>query len=330
VRDDLQDWARGRAPELVERAEELAVAELARALVSAATAERQVAPSPQARPEPSPPAAEAGTGLWVYCVAGAEADLPTATTPVHPAGVLERVVDDGLAALVSSVPMSEFGTEALARNLNELEWLERVARAHETVLEEALATATIVPLRLCTIYRDAEGVRRMLRDERAELERALAQLDGREEWGVKLLVDRAALQAAARERSSAADELERQLDGSREGEAYMLRRKLERELRQAADRLGEELAEDVHARLQDWADAAVLNAPQNRELSGHEGEMLLNGSYLVASAKVASLRKLVHELGERHQALGIRIELTGPWPPYNFVAGAVPAPAAPA
>jgi hypothetical protein len=49
-------------------------------------------------------------------------------------------------------------------------------------------------------------------------------------------------------------------------------------------------------------------------LSRHEGEMLLNGAYLVAAAKVERLRELVQQLAERHQELDVRIELTGPWP----------------
>ena len=59
--------------------------------------------------------------------------------------------------------------------------------------------------------------------------------------------------------------------------------------------------------------------PQNRELSGHEGEMLLNGAYLVDADRVDGLRALVAELEEHHARSGRGIELTGPWPPYNFV-----------
>ncbi|MFL5875028.1 MAG: GvpL/GvpF family gas vesicle protein, partial [Solirubrobacteraceae bacterium] len=33
---------------------------------------------------------------------------------------------------------------------------------------------------------------------------------------------------------------------------------------------------------------------------------------------VDGLRDLVADLEARHRALGVRIELTGPWPPYNF------------
>jgi hypothetical protein len=219
------------------------------------------------------------------------------------------------------VPLSEFGEEALRDNLNDLEWLERVARAHETVLDAALETATIVPLRLCTIFADEERVRGMLIDQRPSIVEALDRLAGREEWGVKLLVDRAAIEAAARERDSDAAALEHELETRSGGGAYIVQRRLERHVREVADRMETELAEDVHARFQDWADDAVLSPPQNPELSGHEGEMLLNGAYLFERSRVDRLRGLVTELEDRYRALGVRLELTGPWPPYNFVPG---------
>jgi hypothetical protein len=77
----------------------------------------------------------------------------------------------------------------------------------------------------------------------------------------------------------------------------------------------------VHAQLQDWATDAVVLPAQNPELSGHEGRMLLNGAYLVEAERVEGLHALVAELEERHRGLGVRLQLTGPWPPYNFIPG---------
>jgi hypothetical protein len=330
VPDELDRWAAGRAPELRARAEAEAVEELKQALLKAALlheaeAEREPADaaaaeatrrpaSVEATRRPASAAAPAGDGLWAYCVTRVSG--PPEIDGVRGSPV-ERVEAEGLAVLVSRVPLAEFGEDALRRNLNDLDWLERVARDHENVLERALAGGTIVPLRICTIFADEEGAARMLAERRRSLDTALDVLDGREEWGVKLTVDRAALEAAARDR--APGDLDQQLEGQSAGGAYMLRRRQERELREAADRLAGGLAEDVHARLQDWATDAVVNPPQNPELSGHEGDMLLNAAYLVETAKVERLHELVEELRERHRELGARIELTGPWPPYNFV-----------
>jgi hypothetical protein len=260
-------------------------------------------------------AAQRGHGVWAYGVASADARLPEALPGVDPRNAVERIEHGSLAVLVSRVPMDEFDEEPLRCNLNDFEWLERVARAHEAVLEHALADATIVPLRLCTIFADEAGAKDMLKERHAALTAALEFLGGQQEWSVKLIVDRAALLAAA----GADEPVEDSAQPKGGGAAYLLARREERRIREVAGRLAGSLAEDVHARLQGWASDAVLGAPQNRELSGHDGDMLLNGAYLIEREKVDRLRELVDDVGERHRELGARLELSGPLPPYNFV-----------
>jgi hypothetical protein len=254
-------------------------------------------------------------------VARAGDPLPNGLDGVQEGEPVKRVESGGLAALASRVPLSEFGEEPLRENLNDFAWLERVARRHESVLEHALGAGTIVPLRLCTIFEGEEGLRRMLHDQRRSLEEALEALHGREEWSVKLLVDPSTLETAARALSEEVEALEDELQGRTGGGAYMQRRRLERHVREASERLATDLSEDVHARLGALAIDSVLSSPQNRELSGHEGDMLLNGAYLVEGGQVERLRDLVSELEREHAGLGARLELSGPWPPYNFVPG---------
>ena len=325
--DDLESWARRRAPELLARAEAEAVAALRDALVDAALAHRSAGatsgPPRRAAARAVRPAADtpSGDGLWAYCVLRAGEPLPEDVEGVGGPGAFERVEARDLAAIVSRVPLAEFGAEPLRENLNDLAWLERVAREHEAVLDRTLAQSTIVPLRLCTIYESAQSVRDMLEREHDSLVQALDALAGRQEWGVKLIADGDRLAEAARSQSAEASALEDELGARTGGGAYMLRRRLERHVREAVDSLGAELADEVHARLQTATVDAVVLPPQNPELSGHEGTMLLNGAYLVDAARVDVLRELVGELEERHRPLGARIELTGPWPPYNFLPG---------
>ena len=315
--DELSRWAGARAPDLLARAEAEAVAVLRDALVTAALPGRPHATpaAPTADREPVP---DRGDALWTYCVLRVGPTPPTELAGVE-RGTVERVEAGEIAALVSRVPLADFGEEPLRRNLNDLPWLERVARAHEAVIERALQTTTIAPLRLCTIYESEAGVRAMLEREHTSFLEILELLEGRQEWGVKLLLDPARLAEVARARSPEADGLEAQLADHSEGGAYMLRRRLERHLREMSESLAAEVARHVHARVQDWAVDAVTRPAQNRELSGHEGEMVLNGAYLVEADRVDGLRALVGELETHHRSLGARIELTGPWPPYNFV-----------
>src|SRR5204862_1418234 len=132
----------------------------------------QPPPEPAMVPAPAPDGPDL---LWAYGVVR-DGGAPAASggmQGVEPESPVETVAAGGLIALVSRVPATEYAEEPLRRNLNELPWLERVARAHEGILDDALRRGTVVPLRLCTIYADREGVRRMLEREADDLTAAL-------------------------------------------------------------------------------------------------------------------------------------------------------------
>ncbi|HLI60634.1 MAG TPA: GvpL/GvpF family gas vesicle protein [Solirubrobacteraceae bacterium] len=259
--------------------------------------------------------------LWAYCVLRAGDAGPTDARGIG-GEVVARVEQGGLAALVSRVPATEFAHAPLTRNLDDLDWLAQVARAHEAVLDDALARGTIVPLRMCTIFESEQRVSEMLERQGARLAGALDALDGRVEWAVKVLVDPEQLVRAAGPRPEASRAAAgASARGAGAGGAYLRRRRDERAAREAAGGLAADVARRIHARLRDWALDARTRPPQNRALSGHEGEMVLNAAYLVERERTEELRGIVGELGERHRELGARIELTGPWPPYNFVPG---------
>ena len=345
--DELARWAAERGPALRARAEEEAVALLRDALVAAALEERSSRQAAEQRPEPRGPEPEPEPGelLWAYCVLSADSPHPVHQPGVAPTGTVEPIEAAGLTALVSRVPRAEFGEQPLRRNLNDLTWLERVARAHESVLERTLEESTIVPLRLCTLYESDEGVRDMLTREAPALLGALELLAGREEWSVKVLVDPARLAEEARSRSDQVKALEGELALA---DLSVVEKRLDKT--QRAARTGEKEAkaelpvlEKANGFLKDgrglWEakltahEMTVLKPLQlltvkpilyaanvtDAELSGHEGDMLLNSAYLVERERVSELQDLATRLEQDHRALGARIELSGPWPPYNFV-----------
>jgi hypothetical protein len=356
LREAIEAFAAERAPELVEEARTEAVAR-ARSMLADAMAQsllehsaerlgtrpgtarpsprRRDRPAPQPksrrpaqrrtprpRVDPEPRRSEEELAFYVYGVVSSDRDaLPDGLAGVDPRFPAKLVADGGLAAIVSRVSLEEFGEERLRENLNDVEWLEDKARAHEDVLDAALRRATVVPMRLCTIYSSEEQVREMLGRERAVLLDALERLDGKAEWGVKLIVEPGALERAARERAGGAPEEE---TASR-GTAYMNRKRREARVREDEDQVAEEWARRVHERLAEAASEALLNPLQRPEVSGHEGDMLLNGVYLVDEGEVGEFRKLVERLAEEYQAVGATVELTGPWPPYNFVKSSIEA-----
>jgi hypothetical protein len=264
---------------------------------------------------------ESALGLYLYGIVRANVrlsgDLPGVDSRRH----VFVIEGNELAAVVSSVPLVEFGEEPLRENLNDVTWLEEKARAHEGILEALLESATVVPTRLCTIFHDERQVREMMSREAPALLDALERLEGKAEWGVKVFAERGALERAAERQAS---------EGAEEGPisrgaAYMERRRREARARENAEEIADGWAQAIHERLARCAAEALLNPLQRRELSGHDGEMLLNGVYLVEDEEVERLRELASELGEEYRERRVEVQLTGPWPAYNFVKSSIEA-----
>jgi hypothetical protein len=307
----IAEWAAARAPELIAQAQADALevarerlrARLVDALIGAADArlagERRAAPAPDPPDRPSEERV-----LWVYGV------MPAGGEPVTGDGVDGHQVrvhrHGGVHALVSEVPKDHFTQDALSRRLEDLESLEVLARAHEAVLERAMAGHTVVPYRLCTIYSSSERLDAMLDREGVTLQAAFARLDGVQEWGVKAFLREPVGASPAEVRAAS-------------GTEYLTQKRERRDAALAGSEATEAVVAEIHARLTERASAAALSRPQDRSLSGRDTEMILNAAYLVPADGADAFRTIVESLGQRHEADDIELELTGPWPPYHFV-----------
>ena len=287
--------------------------------------EAEPAPRQPAGPHADHPLAErerlSARGLYVYGVAAAGAALPPEVIGVDPELPVRLVAGEELAAIVSEVPLEEFGEATIREHLDDVAWLEEKARAHEAVLEAALgAIGALVPMRLCTVYIGERQVREMLAGEREVLLDALARLAGKTEWGVKAFVDTAALHREVVARTGGG-----QNERVPAGIAYMNRKRRQARAHGEAEEVADHWARLIHDRLEDAAAEALLNPLQRPELSGNENEMLLNGVYLVADEETARFRDLVTVLQDDFEDQGVEIVLTGPWPAYNFVQSSIEA-----
>jgi Gas vesicle synthesis protein GvpL/GvpF len=82
------------------------------------------------------------------------------------------------------------------------------------------------------------------------------------------------------------------------------------------DAAGEAGGDAVHAELTAKALGTRLHPPQSRQLSGVRQPMLLNAAYLLDTADSVTFTATVAGQASAHPEL--RVELTGPWPPYSF------------
>jgi Gas vesicle synthesis protein GvpL/GvpF len=301
----LDAWAAEHAPEVLARARAGALRDAERVLrgrLAAALVDAAAGPDPAPAPEPAP-ATGGGALLWCYGIVPASATAPR--RPGVDGAAVEAIAEGRLAALVSAVPEPRYRPEAITSRLEDLDELERLSRAHDAVLEDALADGDVLPFRLCTLYESPASLRTMLARDADSLGDVMSRIAGRAEWGVKaFLQPPASANQAPSEPASGAE--------------YLARRREQREVAVAVrDEIDHSVA-GIHARLADRASAAVLSRPQDRRLTGRDEEMVLNGAYLVPRDAAAGFAAVVDELRAQHSAHGIALELTGPWPAYHF------------
>jgi len=251
------------------------------------------------------------TAFYAY---GVVASGQRAAVPTRAAGAALEVVEAGpVAAVASVVSLDEFGEEPLRENLNDRDWLERHARAHEDVLLAVAASADVVPFRFGTISRTADDLRALLRDREHALVAALERVRGKIELGVKVWVDEARLRRALAPPAAEA--------ASATGRGYLEARRAAQREAADAETFCADLVREVYERVAAHAAAAVVNRPQPRELTGRAERMILNAALLVESDATA-VRDEVDVLAERLRGFGVTLEVTGPWPAHNFVDGA--------
>ncbi|GAA4525289.1 GvpL/GvpF family gas vesicle protein [Amycolatopsis samaneae] len=243
-----------------------------------------------------------------YCYAVTKPLPPDALAGVP--GLRDSTVDtvecDGLAAVVSELPAAEFGERALRANLEDLGWLERVARRHNDVVDGVARRAATVPFRLATIYRDRHRVHEVLRSGAARIGAALDRIEGRSEWGLKVYAEFA----------EEAEPVPPSGPTEPPGRSYLRKRLAERRSRDLRWARVEETAAKVDESLCALAVDRRAHRPQSRRLSGDSEQNVLNVAYLVDDADVDSFLARAGEL--RAAARGCRVGLTGPWAPYSF------------
>ena len=250
-----------------------------------------------------------GIGVWTYAITRSGGSDLSRLTGVGGAAV-RTTACAGLTAVVSDVSLAEFGEAALRRNLEDLDWLDGVARAHHQVIDAATRMFELLPARLATVYSGDAALCAALAARRDQLLVTLRQVGGRAEWGVK---------AYAAPQSGPADQVPAPAgtETAGAGLAYLNRRRAQLTAQRDSRDTAVTGARAVNAGLSGRAGAVRLHPPQAAQLSNVRLPMLLNAAYLLPAGDSGSFAAAVAAETAAHPEL--RIELTGPWPPYSFV-----------
>jgi hypothetical protein len=101
------------------------------------------------------------------------------------------------------------------------------------------------------------------------------------------------------------------------GQSYLMQKKIETlkvdEVRAALTRSVDEIEHELSQQSEDAKRLRVLKVEATEY-----GELKAKFAFLIKRADFETFRDAAERLAETHQATGVRLELTGPWPAYNF------------
>ncbi len=249
----------------------------------------------------------ASRGVYLYCFGRPDA--------VTTDGALDQLTLGDVAVVFSRVDLDEWQGAAIQAKFEDTQWLIPRVLAHEEVIESQLAAGPVLPVRFGAVFSSSAVLADFVAARQTEISDFLDRMVGREEWAVKgfLAVKVAAewLKANDRELAAQWDQLPAQ-----QGARYFREKRLQADLERRAQQWGTRLAAALSDEFAPRAVETRTLRPQAAE--GNKQKMVFHAAFLLDQPTVAGFRLGVEKFQNRYVDQGLRLEITGPWPPYNF------------
>ena len=217
--------------------------------------------------------------------------------------------------VVSTVPATMYGDDPLQEGIRELEWVGPRALAHEAVIEHFLTSEAVLPMQLFALFTsDARAVEHVVRNSR-RIARILLRIERQVEWGLRLMWDPIAVEAADGARVAHTGPARRRKVIS--GADYLARRRKVRDQSRALLQRARADANRTYRAIAGEASEARRRSDIERASPG--SRLLLEAAFLVPSRRGRAFQAAVHRHTDALERSGIAVSLTGPWPPYNFI-----------
>lgn len=260
------------------------------------------------------------TAIYVYCIgskAAVNQNSKDAVPTIEENEQLNFIVEGELVAVTSKVPIAVYDEKNLHEKLLDPAWTALRAMRHERVVEHYAREAGIVPLRFGTIYLEQSGVHAMLRERAPVLQQLLRQLEGKEEWGINVYFDQEQLFKGITEISERLRNLAEQARQASPGQSYLLEKKVN-SLRR--DEARSEIVRTVE-KLERGFKRHASSLRRLRVLKGETsewGDVAARFAVLVERSQYKKFHDSLEKLAQQNEKTGLRLEFTGPLPPYNF------------
>ncbi|RKT46110.1 GvpL/GvpF family gas vesicle protein [Thiocapsa rosea] len=211
----------------------------------------------------------------------------------------------GLDVILSRVPLGRFAGAEAEQRLADLEWLVPRAQAHDRVITRTMERSTVFPLTFATLFSSLPALALEVAARRRALLDFFERMAGREEWAVKVSMDRERV-IATRMQSLYPEGG----DVPAGGRGYLLKQRRRGEAEQA---IGPWLKGQIGC-----LDEALRPSCETLLIRPLRDEMVASRACLVARDLGPSLSEAIERSREAFADQGLDLHCSGPWPLYSF------------
>ena len=244
--------------------------------------------------------------VYVFCAvrgpvnARALAKLPSMPDGAHPRAVS---LTKNITVVASDVSADTYQADAIESRLHDLDWVARCGAAHHGVADVLALKHTIVPFRLFTLFSSEDKAVAMLSRVAKRIDEALDAVKGKAEWVLRISKpDPARTEPAANAGQPTS------------GTSFLAQKAA---AKQSAAERAVRIRNDIGAIFNELAE--IADEANERSIDAATG-LLLDAAFLVPTRRASAFKRALEKAADGLLKNGCRVSLTGPWPPYSFVA----------
>ena len=260
-------------------------------------------------------------GFYIYCITSEDGSKKSNVRGIdNKSGVFVLAYKD-LGAVVSIINLSDFGENELRKKLDDpkCKWIKRTVLNHQGIINKVMNERPVIPMRFGIVYKKKGQIEEVLKKNYQQFKNILESLVDKKEWGVKIFCDQGKLVSKIQANDGSIKKLRKQLETSPEGKKFFLQKKMDTITESRLEEETNKYSQIFLKRLSKDSDKYVLNDTSSKELTGRNEEMIINAAYLVTDKNLVRFEKNLNRLREKYSGDRFLLELSGPWPPYNFV-----------
>jgi hypothetical protein len=253
------------------------------------------------------------TGLYLYGIAAATAPVHYGSSGIDGQSVYSIHYMD-LMAIVHTCPARPYES-------TDKEVVKNWILTHQNIIERVSEQCgSVMPFCFDTIIKHngdknaEEMLIHWMSEEYDRLESKIKKIYRKKEYGVQIFYSPSLMGDRVAGMNPAIKNLEEEMKHRGPGIEYMVRQKIEQELKTGMESEAAFLIRDCYKKIKDACDDIKIE--KIKRSAEKDQKMLINCSCLVSDENYTKLGEVLEDIGKGE---GIFVRFTGPWPVYSFV-----------